>query len=93
MIGPLKLALGGFKYVYVTIDKFFKWIKYKPLVIATMKKAANLFEDIIYRFSLPNGIIIDLSPTFTNNDFWDFLRRPVHLYQIHLVTTLELMAC
>ena len=48
MIGPFKPALGGFKYVYVTIDMFSKWIEYKPLVAATAKKVAELFEDILH---------------------------------------------
>ena len=39
MIGPFKAAPGGFQYVYVAIDKFSKWIEYKPLVSATAKKA------------------------------------------------------
>ena len=72
MIGPLKPASGGFKYVYVTIDKFSKWIKYKPLISATAKKAVELFEDIIHRFGLPNSIITDLGTTFTGHYFWDF---------------------
>ena len=57
MIGPFKPAPGGFRYVYVAIDKFSKWIKYKSLVSATAKKAIELFEDIIHRFDLPNSII------------------------------------
>ena len=48
MIGPFKPALGGFQYVYIAIDKFSKWIEYKPLVSATVKKAVELFEDIIH---------------------------------------------
>jgi hypothetical protein len=69
MIGPFKLALGGIKYVYVTIDKFSKWTKYKPLITTTMKKAVELLEDIIHRFGLPNNIITDLGSTFIDNDF------------------------
>ena len=69
MIGPFKLALGGFRYVYVAIDKFSKWIEYKPLVLATAKKAVELFEDIIHRFGLPNSIITDLRTTFTGITF------------------------
>ena len=38
---------GWFRYVYIAIDKFSKWIEYKPLVSATAKKAVELFEDII----------------------------------------------
>ena len=72
MIGPFKPVLGGFWYVYVAIDKFSKWIEYKALVSATAKKAVELFEDIICRFSLPNSIITDLRTTFTGHHFWDF---------------------
>jgi hypothetical protein len=72
MIGPFKPALGGFRWVYVIIDKFSKWIEYKPLVKATTKKVAELLDDIIHRFSLPNCIITDLGSTFTGNNFWNF---------------------
>ena len=48
MIGPFKPTPGGFWYVYVAIDKFSKWIEYKPLISATTKKAVELFEDIIH---------------------------------------------
>ena len=65
MIGPFKLAPGGFRYVYVAIDKFSKSIEYKPLVTATTKKVADLIEEIVHHFGLPNGIIIDLGSTFT----------------------------
>jgi hypothetical protein len=68
MIGPFKPALGGYRWVYVIIDKFFKWIEYKPLVSGTAKKAAELLNKIIHRFSLPNSIITDLGSTFTGND-------------------------
>jgi len=69
MIGPFKKAPSGFRWVYVAIDKFSKWIEYKPLVQSTAKKAAELFNDIIHRFGLPNSIIIDLGSTFIGSDF------------------------
>ena len=72
MIGPFKPALGGFLWVYVCIDKFSKWIEYKPQVQATTKKAAELLDDIIHWFGLPNSIITDLGSTFTGANFWDF---------------------
>ena len=59
VIRPFKPAPGDFGYVYITIDKFSKWIEYKPLILATAKKAVELFEDIIHRFGLPKA----LSPT------------------------------
>jgi hypothetical protein len=69
MIGPFKLTLGGFRWVYVIIDKFPKWIEYKPLVKGTAKKATKLLDEIIHRFGLPNSIITNLGSTFTRNDF------------------------
>jgi transposase InsO family protein len=66
MIGPFKSALGGFRWIYVIIDKFSKWIEYKPLVKGTAKKAAELLDE------MPNSIITDLGSTFTGNDFWNF---------------------
>jgi hypothetical protein len=72
MIRPFKSALGGFRWVYVCIDKFSKWIEYEPLVQATAKKVAELLDDIIHRFGLSNSIITDLGSTFTGADFWDF---------------------
>ena len=69
MIGPFKPTPGGFCWVYVYIDKFSKWIKYKPLVQATAKKAAKLLDDIIHRFGLLNSIITDLGSTFTAANF------------------------
>ena len=69
MIRPFKPTSGGFRWVYVYIDKFSKWIEYKPLVWATTKKAVKLLDDIIHQFGLPNSIITDLGSTFTSSDF------------------------
>jgi hypothetical protein len=74
MIGPFKSALRGYHWVYVIIDKFSKWIEYKPLVLRTAKKVAELLNKIIHRFGLPNSIITDLGSTFTGNDFLELLR-------------------
>jgi hypothetical protein len=72
MIGPFKPAPRGYHWFYVIIDKFSKWIEYKPLVSGTVKKAAELLDEIIHHFGLPNSIITDLGSTFTGNDFWNF---------------------
>jgi hypothetical protein len=69
MIGSFKPASGGYRWVYVIINKFSKWIEYKPLVLGTAKKAAELLDEIIHRFGLPNSIITDLGSTFIGNDF------------------------
>jgi len=60
MIGPFKPAPGNFKFVFVLIDKFSKWIEYMPLVKATSEKAVEFLNQIIHRFGVPNSIITDL---------------------------------
>ena len=47
MVGPLKRASGGFKYIYMAIDKFTKWIEYKPLVKFNATKAVEFTQDIM----------------------------------------------
>ena len=48
MVGPLKRASSGFKYIYVAIDKFTKSIEYKPLVKFNATKAVEFMQDIMY---------------------------------------------
>jgi hypothetical protein len=42
MIGPLKTAPGGFTHVLVAIDKFTKWIEYKPITKLTRSASPTL---------------------------------------------------
>jgi hypothetical protein len=62
MIGPFKKAQGGYTHVLVAIDKFTKWIEYKPIASLTSAKAVEFIQDIIFRFGIPNSIITDLDP-------------------------------
>ena len=83
---------GSFRYVYVAIDKFSKWIEYKPLVSATAKKAVELFEDIIHRFALPDSIITDLKTIFTSHHFWTSVKTDASPSNTSLLPILEPMA-
>jgi hypothetical protein len=56
-VGPLKKAKGGFEYIFIAIDKFTKWIKYKPLVKYRATKVVEFIQDIMHRFRIPNPII------------------------------------
>ena len=69
MVGPLKHAPGSFEYIYVAIDKFTKWVEYKPVVKFNATKAVEFMQDIMYRFSMPNQIIIDLCSPFIAIEF------------------------
>jgi hypothetical protein len=46
--------------VLVAIDKFTKWIEYKPIASLTSAKPVEFIQDIIFRFGIPNSIITDL---------------------------------
>jgi len=60
MIRPFKPVPGNFKFVFVVVHKFSKWIKYMPLVKATSEKAVEFLNQIIHHFGIPNSIITDL---------------------------------
>jgi hypothetical protein len=44
MIGPFKPVPGNFKFIFMLIDKFSKWIEYMPLVKASSKKAVEFLD-------------------------------------------------
>jgi transposase InsO family protein len=75
MIGPFKKAQGGYTHVLVAIDKFTKWIEYKPIASLTSAKAVEFIQDIIFRFAIPNSIITDLGSNFTSLEFFDFCEQ------------------
>ena len=72
MIGPLTVAPGRFNHVLVAVDKFTKWIEYKPIVKISSDRAVDFISDIIHRFGFPHTIITDLGFNFTSQFFWDF---------------------
>ena len=72
MIGPLTVAPGGFNHVLVVVDKFTKWIEYKPIVKISSDRAVDFISNIIDRFGFPHTIITDLGSNFTLQSFWDF---------------------
>jgi hypothetical protein len=75
MIGPFKKAQGGYTHVLVAIDKFTKWIEFKPIASLTSAKAVEFIQDIIFRFGIPNNIITDLGSNFTSSEFFDFCEQ------------------
>jgi hypothetical protein len=44
MIRPFKPAPGNFKFVFVLIDKFCKWIEYMPLVKTSFEKTVEFLD-------------------------------------------------
>jgi hypothetical protein len=75
MIGPLTTAPGGFTHVLVAIDKFTKWIEYKPITQLSADPVVSFVCDIFHRLGFPNTIITDLVSNFHSHQFWDFYER------------------
>jgi hypothetical protein len=69
MIGPFTTAPGGFTHVLVAIDKFTKWIEYKPIAKLTPDRVVDFNSGILHRFSFSNTIITDLGSNFMANQF------------------------
>jgi hypothetical protein len=70
LICPFKKAKGGFTYIFITVDKFTKWIEVKP--VASITTAVDFIKEIMYRFGIPNNIITDNGTQFTVREFMDF---------------------
>jgi hypothetical protein len=75
MIGPFTTAPGGFTHVLVAINKFTKWIEYKPIATLSANRVVTFICDILNRFGFPNTIIRDLRSNFHSHQFWDFCER------------------
>ena len=71
MVAPLKKGPGGFTHLLIAVDKFTKWIEAKPITNLRSEEAVKFFLDIIYRFRVPNCIIIDHGTNFTGKKFLD----------------------
>jgi hypothetical protein len=59
ILGPFPRAVGGYRYLYVDINKFTKWLKATPVVKINKQSTVKFIKSIICRFGVPNRIITD----------------------------------
>jgi hypothetical protein len=85
MMGPLAKAPGGFTYVLVAIEKFTKWIEYKPVITQSADRVVGFICNILYRFGFSNTIITDLGSNFTSETIWDFCEQSAIIVKYVLV--------
>jgi hypothetical protein len=69
IVGPFPCAIGGFRFLYVAIDKFTMWPQATPVVKINKQSAVKFIKSIICRFRVPNWIIIDNGSQFTSGAF------------------------
>jgi hypothetical protein len=69
ILGPFPRAVGGYRYLFITIDKFTKWPEATPVVNITQGAAVAFLKSIVCRFGVPNCIVTDNGAQFTSRIF------------------------
>jgi transposase InsO family protein len=72
ILGPFPRAVGGYRYLYITIDKFTKWLEVTPVVKINKQSAFKFIKSIVSRFGVPNRIITDNGSQFTSGAFQEY---------------------
>jgi transposase InsO family protein len=68
-VGPFPHAVGGFRFLYVTIDKFTMWPEATLMVKINKQSIVKFIKSIICSFGVPNRIITDNRSQFTSGAF------------------------
>jgi transposase InsO family protein len=69
ILGSFPQAIGGYRYLYIAIDKFTKWPEVTPVVKINKQSTVKFIKSIIYRFRVLNRIITDNGSHFTSGAF------------------------
>jgi ribonuclease HI/transposase InsO family protein len=72
ILGPFPRAVGGYRYLYVAIDKFTKWPEATPVANITKASATAFLKSIVCRFGVPNRVITDNGTQFTSQYFQEY---------------------
>ena len=67
ILGSFARASGGYRYLYVAIDKFTKWAEVEAIRTIPAGSAVKFIKGLVSRFRVPNRIIIDNGSQFTSN--------------------------
>jgi transposase InsO family protein len=68
-VGILPRAPGGFRFLFVRVDMFTKWIEATPVVNITQEAAVKFLENIIYIFGVPKRVLMDNGTQFKGAKF------------------------
>jgi ribonuclease HI len=69
ILGPFPRAVGGYRFLFVAIDKFTKWPEATPVVNITQGAVVAFLRSIVCRFGVPSHIITDNGTQFTSRLF------------------------
>jgi transposase InsO family protein len=68
-VGMLPRALGGFRFLFITIDTFTKWIEAMPMANNTQEIVVKFLQSIIYMFGVSKRVLTDNRTTFKGAKF------------------------
>jgi hypothetical protein len=71
-LGPFPRAVGGYRFLFVAIDKFIKWPEATPVVSITQGVVVTFLKSIICRFGVPSHIITDNGTQFKSWLFQEY---------------------
>jgi hypothetical protein len=69
IVGTLPRAPGEFRYLFIGVDTFTKWMEVMPAVNISQEAAVKFWQSIIYRFSVPRRVLTDNETQFNGAKF------------------------
>nr|ABA93256.2 retrotransposon protein, putative, Ty3-gypsy subclass [Oryza sativa Japonica Group] len=72
ILGSFPRGQGGYKFLFVAIDKFTKWIEATPTGEIKADNAIKFIKGIFCKYGLPHCIIMDNGSQFISADFQDY---------------------
>jgi transposase InsO family protein len=72
ILGPFPRAQGGYRYLYVDIDKFTKWAEVELVHTIPARSAVKFIRGLVCCFGVPNRIITDNGSQFTSGLFLEY---------------------
>jgi transposase InsO family protein len=65
----LPRAPGGFRFLFIMIDTFTKWMEPMPVANIMQEAAIKFLRSIIYRFGIPRRVLTDNRTQFKGTKF------------------------
>ena len=69
ILEPFPRALGGYRFLFIAIDKFIKWHEVEPVRGIPVGAAVKFIKGLVCCFGVPNRIITDNGMQFTSGVF------------------------
>ena len=68
-MGPFPRSQGGYRFLFVAVDKFTKWAEVEAVRSIPARAAVKFIRGLVCRFGVPNRIITDNGSQFTSGIF------------------------